>query len=109
MTVQEVIEKLNLKAVGGRTRLAEEVTGAYCSDLLSDVMAHARQGNLWLTIQTHTNVVAVASLLNLAAVVITGGGAPDPEVIARAEKEGIPLLLTQLHTFEAAGELHRLL
>lgn len=83
-----------------------QVTGAYCSDLLSDAMANAREGNLWFTIQTHPNVVAVASLLNLAAVVITGGREPDPETLAKAKQEKVAVLTTKAGSFEAAGKIY---
>ncbi|HAP31950.1 MAG TPA: ferredoxin [Firmicutes bacterium] len=86
-----------------------EVTGAYSSDLLSDVMANAKEGNIWFTIQTHPNVVAVASLLNLAAVVITGGREPDPETLARARQENLPVMVTKAAAFEAAGKIYRCL
>lgn len=82
------------------------VTGAYASDLLSDVMAHAREGSLWLTIQSHPNVVAVALLTSLSAVVFAGGVRPDEDTVAKAQAEGINLITTDLPTYEAAGILY---
>jgi len=84
---------------------AETLTGCYISDLLSDVLAHARPGMLWLTIQTHRNVVSVAATKDIAAVLFTCGRRPYAEVIAEAEAEGIALLTTPLTTYEAAGKL----
>jgi hypothetical protein len=81
------------------------VTGCYISDLLSDVLAHAEPGMLWLTIQTHRNVVSVAATKDVAVVLFTCGRRPEPEIIAEAEKEGIALLTTRLTTYEAAGKL----
>lgn len=86
-----------------------EVTGAYCSDMLSDVMSRSRAGQVWLTIQGHQNVAAVASLVGLAAVVITGGRPASRELIERAGDEGIAVFRTELTTFEAAGRLYALL
>ncbi len=68
-------------------------------------MKSARKDYLWVTLQSHLNVVAVASLLNLAGVIITEGTRPDPETIARAEQEKVPLILTPKTTFTTVGEL----
>ena len=73
MTVREIAEKLNLKVFSGAGGLDREVTGGYVSDLLSDVMGFARDGEVWVTLQTHKNVMAIASLKELAAVVIVKG------------------------------------
>jgi len=86
-------------------RLPETLTGCYISDLLSDVLAHAEPGMLWVTIQTHRNVVSVAATKDVAAVLFTCGRKPDAEITAEAEEEGIALLTTPLTTFEAAGKL----
>lgn len=108
MIVREIIHALNLQIVAGRAALDHEVTGGYSADLLSCVMARAKAGNVWATLQAHPNVVAVASLLDLAAVIITEG-APIPDgVIAKAETEGITLLSTPHTTFWAVSELARL-
>jgi len=106
MTVGEMVEALQAVIRAGEDLLGRRVTGAYCSDLLSDAMASAREGNAWFTIQTHPNIVAVASLLNLSAVVLTGGKEPDPETLARAEQERVVILCTKLPTFEAAGRIY---
>ena len=82
-----------------------EINGCYISDLLSDVLAHAGAGMLWVTIQTHHNVVSVAATKDIAAVLFTCGRKPDPAIIAEAEKEGIALWTTPLSTYEAAGRL----
>ncbi len=103
MKLQKVLSILQAQPL---TQNAEaSVTGCYISDLLSDVLAHARPGVLWVTIQTHRNVVSVASMKDVAAVVITCGRKPDEAIIAEAEEEGIILLTTALTTYEAAGRL----
>ena len=108
MTVREVAEKLGLKVLAG-VSLDRVVTGGYCSDLLSDVMARAKEGNAWLTIQTHKNIVAVAVLTGVAAVVVTGGRSPDAETLAKAVEEGVPILASEATSFEVAGKLYGLL
>ncbi|HTY88658.1 MAG TPA: hypothetical protein VMB80_14420 [Candidatus Acidoferrum sp.] len=81
------------------------LTGCYLSDLLSDVLANARPGVLWVTIQTHRNVVSVASMKDIAAVLFTCGRKPEAAIIAEAARENIWLLNTPLTTFESAGKL----
>ncbi len=83
----------------------ETLTGCYISDLLSDVLAHADPGTIWLTIQTHRNVVSVAATKDIAIILFTCGRKPSAEIIAEAEEEGIALLTTPLTTYEAAGKL----
>ena len=79
--------------------------GCYISDLLSDVLAHAQPGMLWVTVQVHRNVVSVAATKDIAAVLFTCGRKPDASVIVEAEEEGVALLATPLTTYEAAGKL----
>ena len=81
------------------------LTGCYISDLLSDVLAKARPGVLWVTIQTHRNVVSVASMKDIAAVLFTCGRKPQAAIIAEAARENIWLLNTPLTTYETAGKL----
>lgn len=82
-----------------------EVNGCYVSDLLSDVLAHAQPGALWLTVQVHRNVVSVAATKDLAAVLFVCGRQPAPAVVVEAEEQGIVLLSTPLSAYEAAGKL----
>jgi serine kinase of HPr protein (carbohydrate metabolism regulator) len=82
-----------------------EVAGCYIADLLSDVLAHAKPDILWVTIQTHRNVVSVAAMKDVPVVLITCGRKPEPEIIREAEEEGVVLLTTPLSTYEAAGKL----
>jgi len=98
MRVRQVIEQLGLSLISGN-QIDVEITGGYASDLLSCVMAGARAGNIWVTLQAHPNVIAVASLVELSAVIITEGVSPDPETIHRAQETGIPLLTTAQDTF----------
>lgn len=108
MTVQEIVSALGLEVAAGAAGLDTEVTGGYASDLLSCVMAKAGAGNVWVTLQSHVNVIAVASLLNLACVIITEGMRPDDEMVARASENRVPILLTTRSTFGVVGALERL-
>ncbi len=85
---------------------AREVHGGYASDLLSDVMGNAREGDLWITLQKHVNIVAVAQLKGIAAIVLVDGRRPDADTAERAAAEHIPIVSTDFEAFEAAGVLH---
>jgi predicted transcriptional regulator len=106
MKVRNIKEKLDLKLAAGEKGLDRDVTGGYCGDLLSDVMANSSGGEIWLTIQSHQNIVAVAVLKDLAAVIMVNGHQPDDETKAKAEDEGIPILLSKADSYQLAGELY---
>ena len=108
MKLQEVVDKLGMKPLCALSRLAAECTGGYVSDLLSDVMANAKAGDLWVTLQTHQNIVAVASLKEIAGIIIIGGREPEKTTLAKAEEEKIPILLTNLPAFEVVGRLYKM-
>jgi predicted transcriptional regulator len=109
MTVNEIVQALNLKTLAGSRGLKNEIAGGYTSDLLSDVMGNSEPGTVWVTLQTHKNVIAVASLKDHAAVIIVNSHTPNPETIAQAEEEGIPLLSTKMSAFEVSGKLYHLI
>ena len=109
MKVEDLIERLGLTVHSGREGLGREVTGGYTSDLLSDVMGHAKEGDVWVTLQTHKNVMAIASLKDLAAVIVVKGHVPEEDTTAESEREGIPILRTGEETFEVTGRLYEVL
>jgi hypothetical protein len=83
------------------------VTGGYASDLLSDVLAHADDGALWVTLHIHQNIVAVASHKGLAGIILVQGRQPEKDTIARAEEENIPIMVSELPAFELVGRLYK--
>jgi predicted transcriptional regulator len=85
-----------------------EIAGAQVSDLLSYVMAEGRRGQVWITIQTHPNIVAVAGLAGMHAIVIAGGFEAEAETIARAEEEEMGLFTSPENAFTLAGKLYEL-
>lgn len=107
-TLKEIQQSLALEIAGSPDGLERVVEGGYASDLLSCVMSQAHAGFLWVTLQSHINVVAVASLLGLAGVIVTEGQRPDADTLARAEQEGVTLLLTPRTTFETVSLLAEL-
>jgi predicted transcriptional regulator len=109
MKLAEIVDRLALEVRAGADQVAEkEVTGGYACDLLSYVMARAKEGNLWLTVQGHPNIVAVASLVNLAGIVVTEGARIEPATVEKADQEGVPLLATPLTSYQLAGRLYDL-
>jgi len=107
--VNEMAAKLSLRVNTTKGDLGREVTGCYISDLLSDVMANAKEGEVWITLQTHPNIVAVAALKNLSGIIITNNRIPEEETLKKAEAEGMPIMLSASPTFETGGSLYRLL
>jgi hypothetical protein len=108
MKLTEVIEELALTVKTAQSGLDREVKGGYASDLLSDVMANSQEGDVWVTIQGHPNIVAVATLRDLAGIILANGREPDAETVQRAEEEGVPILCTTLPTYQVVGKLYQL-
>jgi len=109
MTLQEIIDNLGLTLLTDKKDFGRVVPASgYTSDLLSCVMAGAQHGGIWVTLQAHTNVVAVGALLELSAIIITEGAMPDQDTIAKANEEGITLLSTSRPTFHVVGKLWEL-
>jgi predicted transcriptional regulator len=106
VNVREILDLFHLDAATGETGLDQEVKGGYCGDLLSDVMANAMEGQVWLTIQSHQNIVAVAVLRGLAAIILVNGRLPDEDTKTKAEEEGLPILLSSSTAFQLGGRMY---
>lgn len=104
MTTQDLIEKMGLKHLSKSEH--RTVDGVFISDMVSDVMAGAKSGNLWLTVQTHKSIVPAANLVDVAAIVITGGKMVPQDTIDLASKYNIVILSTELPTFELVSKLY---
>lgn len=104
MTVGALAEKYGLTVLNAGD-LERKVEGGYVGDLLSFVMAHAKEGMIWLTIQGHINTVAVASLVDLSAIVLTEKSVPTEDMIEKAKEHHIPVLSTHLSSFGLAYRL----
>ncbi len=108
MKLTELIQKLNLDVRSAKADLEREVTGGYASDLLSDVIANSEEGDVWVTLQVHHNIVAVASMKDLAGVILVNGREPEQETIEKAEAENMAIMVTEMPTFEIVGKLYSL-
>jgi predicted transcriptional regulator len=109
MKVSDLVREFGLRVYSGEKGLEREVSGGYSSDLLSDVMGNADEGMIWITLQTHKNIMAIASLKDLAAVVLVRGLAPDEDTASSSNQENIPVLGTDDRAFELAGKLYALI
>ena len=109
MKITEIIKLLDLKVISGHNGLVNNVTGGYVSDLLSDVMGNAKEGQIWITLQTHQNIIAVGSLKDISAIIIVKGLIPEADTIDKSNIENIPVLSTELDTFNITGRLYELL
>ena len=83
-----------------------EVSGGYCGDLMSDIIAHAESGDVWITMQVHENMVAIAGMKELSAVLLCAGRRPDNSVIDKANEQQVVLVSSPLTSFEIAGRLY---
>lgn len=109
MTLIELQEKLKLRLLTGKMDENRQVDGGYASDLLSWVMAHARENQVWVTIQSHQNIIAVASLLGLSGINVAEGVEVDENTVKKAEDENIAIFSTQKSAYEICGILYNLL
>ena len=105
MKLNKIIERLNLEVRSGPDNPEVEVRNGYVSDLMSDVIANARPGSLWLTVQGHLNVVAVVAMKELAGVVLVNGKRPEEQTLRRARDENLPLMGSRLSAYELVGKL----
>ncbi|KPJ59306.1 MAG: serine kinase [Latescibacteria bacterium DG_63] len=109
MKLKEIVKKLGLEVLTCEERLDGEVTSGYTSDLLSDVMANSKEGNLWITLQTHQNIIAVAKLKDLSGVVLVNKRNPDKDTVQKATEEGVVLLQTGEAAYAISGKLYQLM
>lgn len=108
MKLTELVQELNLEVRSANDHLHREITGGYASDLLSDVLANGKAGNIWITLQIHHNIIGVASMTELAGIILVNGREPAPETVEKADAENIPVMVSELPTFELVGRLYNL-
>lgn len=100
MNVKELIELTGAKHLTPEAETGTEVTCGYTCDLLSWVMAHGKAGMAWITVQTHMNVIAVASLMEMAAVIIPENIEMEEATLNKAKDEGICVLSSEKTAYE---------
>ena len=105
MTIKELIPLIDAKVITPGADLSKEVLCGYTCDLLSWVMAHGAAGMAWVTVQTHMNVIAVASLMEMSAVIIPEGIEMEEPSVEKAKEEGIAVLESPLTAYEICAKL----
>ena len=108
MKLNQIVEKLNLEARVAVNNLDAKVRNGYVSDLLSDVLANSEENDLWITLQIHPNIVAIASMKGLAAIVIINSREPEEETIKNAKEKGVTIAVSPMTAFELSGRLYAL-
>jgi predicted transcriptional regulator len=109
VNLEIIVRELDLKVFSGFDKLNTDVLDGYTGDLLSDVMANSKEGDLWMTRQVHQNIIAVASLKDHAGIILVHGAEPAKDTLEKALKENIPLLGTDLSGFEIAGRIFNII
>ncbi len=108
MKLSQIIEKFNLKVVCDANNLDVEVNNGYVSDLLSDVLGNSEEDDLWITLQIHPNIVAIASMKGLSGIVIINAREPEEETVKKAQEKGVTIMVSQMTAFELSGRLYAL-
>lgn len=106
MKLHEIVDKLNLRVKTASGKLDTEIVTGYASDLLSDVIANGKEGDLWVTLQIHPNIVAVACMKGIAGIVLINSREPEEDTAKKAEEEQMPIMVSDLPTFELIGKLY---
>jgi hypothetical protein len=106
MNLNDVVSILHCTVRTGGDQLKREVKGGYAGDLLSDVIANSKAGDIWVTMQVHANIVAVAVLKELAGIVLVRGRQPVEDTVRRAAEENVAILVSDLPAFEVVGKLY---
>ncbi len=104
MTVKELAEKLNLKAIC-EDDTEREIDGAYTGDLLSWVMGRAKSGNVWVTIMSNVNVIAVATLCDVSMVILSENSNLDKEALIKAKAQGINVYSSDKTSYQLCAEI----
>lgn len=105
--LKDIVDRFRLAVIYGESLLDREITGGYVSDILSDVLTYAEPGNIWVTRQIHLNIVPIASARDISAIIIVSGRQLDPETLAKAKSENLPILGTPINAFQLVGKLYQ--
>lgn len=108
MTVRELLKEIPMDVICGEENLEGVISRGFSSDMMSNVIARGSEGEIWLTFQTHVNVVAIALMKKMAAVVLVQNRTLIPQALEKARSEGLPILSTSLSAFELGGRLYKL-
>lgn len=105
MNVETLSRTVGAEIVCGKDHAKNELSGCYIGDLLSLAMSRIQAGNIWITIQTNINIAAVASLTEAGCILLCDSCTPDENTAERADREGIPILVSEKSAYALAKEL----
>jgi len=108
MNLQDIAKNLALDVKTQVDLKTREATGGYAGDMLSDVMANSHKGDIWITVQIHKNIIPVASMKELAGIIIVNGRVPEKETLMLADEEKIPIMVTEMDAYTVVGRLNEL-
>lgn len=106
MNLSEIAEKALLEKVFWNNDY--EILHAYTGDLLSLVMKNAKPDSIWITVQSHVNIIAVASMVGIRAIILCEGVNLPEDTLEKARIEGINILRSQENAFRVSGRLYDL-
>jgi predicted transcriptional regulator len=109
MKINELVNSLQFNVLTDNKVLDKEVSGVYICDLLSWVMSHANKGDIWITVHTHINIVAVAVLVEIPCIIVPEGIKVEESTINKANEEGIVILNSDKPAYQIAVELGKIL
>ncbi len=109
MTVKEIAENLGFKLLAGEDGIENEVEGVYTCDLLSWVMGYAKEEHMWFTVMGNLNSIAVASLRDISAIVLTENASLDDNAKSKADQIGMPVYVTDKDSASAVIAVNALL
>lgn len=108
MKLSEIVETLDLETVSGESNLDKDVEHGYLSDILSDVMSKAPKAAIWITHQTHENILALVYFRGLAGVILPEDLSLEEQAIKKAGEKNIPVFRSNMSAFDIAGKLYEL-
>lgn len=106
MTIKELIELTGAELLTQDTDVNRKIEVGYACDMLSWVMSHAKAGMAWITVQSHMNVIAVATMMDMSVVILPEGIAMEAEIVEKAAEEGLAVLTSERTAFELSGLLY---
>ncbi|SNS35634.1 DRTGG domain-containing protein [Anaerovirgula multivorans] len=109
LTVEQLKNELLLEVAAGQNNMSNIIKGVYIGDLLSWVMAHIKKEDVWITIQTNMNVIAVAALGEASCIIVAENAEIEEATLLKADEEGIPLLVSPLSAYEIAVKINKYL
>ncbi len=105
MTVRNIMEELELFLIAGASGIDNKVENVYIGDLLSWVMGNAEQKSIWITVQSHVNIVAVATLIGASCIIVSESVFVGQDTVERANREGIPMFASSYTSYQLAKQL----